>query len=100
MLANEAPTAAISIIEPTPSTGETIYVSAYPSSDPEDDLLTYRWEIVSHPPEALIPPYDPDTESPVWYFIPDVVGDYVIKLTITDSWGGSDSVTQTITLTP
>lgn len=63
-----------------------IVLSGAASSDPEGDyLLSYRWDIQQHPAGSKAEIVTP--ELVVTEFFPDVVGDYVIALTVTDSQG-------------
>ena len=70
------------------------------SSDPEDDPITYAWEVVSVPGGSSITVLtNAATENPS--FTPDVVGDYVVRLQVTDTYGNdSQWVSATITVNP
>jgi len=66
------------------------------SSDADGDPLTYLWEFESMPAGSLATLSDPAAVDPT--FTPDVVGDYVLKLTVDDGFGdGPDSDTMTVT---
>jgi hypothetical protein len=65
------------------------------SSDPDGDLLAYRWELVSVPggsPATLASPTSVDAS-----FVADRAGDFLIRLTVTDPAGESASDTVTVT---
>lgn len=66
--------------------GTRVVLSGAASSDPEGDYqLSYRWDIQQHPVGSNAVIVTPDLV--VAEFIPDLVGDYVIALTVTDSQG-------------
>lgn len=67
------------------------------SSDPDDDPITYLWEFTSRPLTSMITLSDKTTDTPS--FTPDLVGTYVIELTVADNRGraGTDTVTVTVT---
>jgi hypothetical protein len=61
-------------------------------ADGEDDgqIVGYLWELVSGPPGSSASPPSP-AQSAVATFTPDIVGQYQIRLTVTDDDGNSDS---------
>jgi len=75
--------------------GTLVALDGVNSSDPDNDYpLTFSWEMSSKPNESSAALNDPSSETP--YFTPDVPGDYVIQLVVTDSFGASsepDNVT-------
>lgn len=61
-------------------------------ADAEDDgtVVAWFWELVQTPPgSSALPPSPPD--GAVTSFTPDIVGVYVLRLTVTDDSGDTDS---------
>ena len=78
----------------TVQVGETVRLDGSDSSDPDGDPLSYEWRFFSRPPSsraALSTPLSVRTS-----FVPDVVGQYVVELTVKDGRGGTDTDTVTI----
>lgn len=72
--------------------GGLIALSGAASSDPEGDYpLTYHWEIQQRPAGSLSSLSASDLV--VTEFVPDLAGDYVVALTVTDSRGASSQDT-------
>jgi len=65
------------------------------SSDADGDALDYSWSFTSVPAGSTTQLMDATTTNP--YFTADVVGDYVISLSVDEIFGGADSDTVTIT---
>jgi hypothetical protein len=66
------------------------------SSDADGDSLDYDWEFASVPAGSTAQLLDPTSDSPS--FTPDVVGDYVVELTVDDGFAnGTNSDRVTIT---
>jgi len=61
-------------------------------------ITTYLWEVVSEPMGATVTFSATDVEAPTVSF--DTVGDYTLRLTVTDANGndGDDTVTATVYL--
>jgi len=72
--------------------GTTVDLDGSASTDYEGGSLSYVWEITGKPTESTAALTDPDLVSPS--FVADLVGDYTIKLVVTDEDGLSseDSV--------
>ncbi len=64
------------------TTGSIVLLDGIGSSDPNGDSLTYNWTFVSRPNGSSAVLTSADTDHPT--FIPDVAGDYVIHLTVSD----------------
>ncbi len=75
--------------------GETVQLDGSGSSDPDGDPLSFRWAFVSKP-EGSQATLSTPTEAQTT-FVPDVAGQYVVKLTVDDGRGGTASDTVTIT---
>ncbi|MEE9333680.1 MAG: Ig-like domain-containing protein, partial [Granulosicoccaceae bacterium] len=80
----------------TQDTFDLITLDGSASSDPEGNPLTYLWAFQSQPPNSLAILLNETTVAPS--FTPDIAGDYIVILTITDAQGLSDSATLTITV--
>jgi len=69
------------------------------SSDPDEDTLTFHWEVISQPDGSSAEPANP--ESATSLFTPDRVGSYVLQLTVSDGdKTHSDQMTVTATAVP
>jgi hypothetical protein len=62
--------------------GSPVALDGSGSSDANDDLLTYAWAFVSRPGASTAVLADAATVQPT--FTPDVVGEYVVGLTVND----------------
>lgn len=78
------------------SLGFDILLNGSASSDPEKDLITYQWELLSKPANSALVFRTASTSSAA--FTPDVLGDYVVKLTSTDSKGASSFYTTKVSV--
>jgi hypothetical protein len=92
---NDRPTAKVGP-DQTVVSGCSLQLDGSESNDPDTDPLTYVWEIVSSPGGSVTALLSPDTMNPT--FTPDVVGYYIVKLTVDDGYGGSDSALIQITV--
>ncbi len=63
-------------------TGSTVYLDGRGSFDPDGDPLTYQWQIFSSPAGSTASLNDPSSATPT--FVADVVGQYIILLTVND----------------
>jgi hypothetical protein len=54
--------------------------------DPENDPITYRWELVAAPAGSSVPV---NATSPTFDFVPDRPGSYDLRLTASDAGGSS-----------
>lgn len=64
--------------------GDLVTLDGSGSSDPDGQLpLTYAWSFISKPANSNVTLSDPSVVNPM--FSPDVVGDYMIQLIVTDA---------------
>jgi hypothetical protein len=75
--------------------GALVTLDGSGSSDPDHDVLVYNWSVVSKPEGSVAALSGSATASPT--FTPDIVGDYVISLVVSD--GFLSSATDTVTIT-
>ncbi|MEQ3695878.1 MAG: PKD domain-containing protein [Pseudomonadales bacterium] len=74
--------------------GSTITLDATKSSDPDGDMLSFAWQIVSAPASsASVIAQDTSANA---QFTPDVAGDYILGVVVSD--GQLDSSLSTVTL--
>lgn len=82
---NESPVANAGA-DQTVHVGDTVTLDGSASSDPDNNVpLSYSWSINSKPSGSAAILSDNDIVNPT--FVPDLVGDYSIELTVTDSLG-------------
>lgn len=79
----------------TVTVGTPVTLDGRESSDPDGDPLTFQWRFLSRPEGSTAVLTGADTAQAT--FTPDVVGEYIIELVVTDPAGaqGSDQVTVT-----
>ncbi len=79
--------------------GKIVTLDGSFSYDPDEDPITYQWSFESMPPGSTVVFSDPTVVNPS--FTPDILGDYIIKLTVSDgSLMSEDSITITAVNTP
>jgi hypothetical protein len=76
-------------------TGEPVTLDGSASTDADGDLLTYQWALTEQPEGSVASLSDANTVDPS--FTPDVDGEYVLTLTVSDgeATGVADQVTVT-----
>lgn len=76
-------------------TGEPVNLDGSASTDADGDLLTYQWALTEQPGGSVASLSDANTVDPS--FTPDVDGEYVLTLTVSDgeATGVADQVTVT-----
>lgn len=79
---NNAPVSVIDSASNKVLLTQSVELSGLASSDKDGDQLSYSWAVVSKPKNSVV--YFGQTSSAKLNFIPDVVGEYVIALTVSD----------------
>ena len=74
--------------------GSTVFLNGSESSDKDNDLLAYKWEILSTPPNSTVQLSSSTSISP--YFVSDEEGDYIIQLVVNDGRMNSEPALVTI----
>ena len=69
------------------------------SSDPNGGSLSYYWDLITYP-EGTATPYFMDSTSSDFYFTPDVAGEYIGRLTVTNDAGLSDTCDAVLNAVP
>ncbi len=82
--ANSAPVASAGVDETVP-VGRVVSLDGSGSYDPDGDLLTFQWTIISKPEGSSATLSG--AESPNPSFVPDKIGSYVFQLIVVDSKG-------------
>ena len=77
------PPAAVVLFAPTrPNTGEVVALDGRRSQDPEGDPLIFRWSLEGRPDGSRA--QIADLSSAQTSFVPDLAGDYTIRLIVSD----------------
>lgn len=77
--------------------GDTVSLDGSDSHDPDGDSLTWTWSVAEAPDDSSLVSGDIDDRyAEVTSVVPDVVGEYTIKLKVDD---GSDSDADKVTIT-
>jgi hypothetical protein len=90
---NQAPSVSITVSSSTVDVGTQVTLDGSGSSDPDGDNLSYSWSL-SGPGGSNAGLSDPSAEAPT--FTPDVAGDYVATLQVSD---GDTTVSDNTTVT-
>jgi hypothetical protein len=91
-----APVAVI-VTDQTVSVGQPVQLDGSASTAPYGAPLTYSWSLLDAPIGSAAALSDPEAVNP--YFIPDLVGDYVVQLIVCDGDQYSDAAVTTIAAT-
>lgn len=94
---NNAPSAVADADNTTVDVGQLVTLNASGSADPDGDNLSFEWSIDA-PNSSNAQLSDNRAEAPA--FTPDVAGDYLVTLTVSDGNGESDQDNVTITAEP
>ncbi len=78
--------------------GTRVTLDGSASRDPDDDPITFQWRFVSQPEGSTATLTDADTAQAK--FTPDVAGDYILELVVTDPDGATDSDQVKVTAQP
>ena len=73
---------------------DTVFFSGSGSGDPDQDILSYQWSLVSQPGGSVVTLNNPNSIDS--HFTPDHTGDYTIELVVND--GAVDSVADEVTI--
>lgn len=92
---NEAPIAGIGNLPAAITVGDIVKLDGSKSTDPEGNPLSFNWDFISKPTGSNAT-WD-DATSPTPSFTADVIGDFEVRLVVTDS--NKASSTDTLTLT-
>lgn len=91
---NRPTTGALAVNPSSPGVGVVTQVSAPEASDADNaagcalgQTLSYTWKLVSQPPGSTVALNNVSAIAPS--FVPDLGGDYIVRLTLTDSTGRS-----------
>ena len=76
------------------SAGTTIQLDGSQSYDPDEDPLTYEWNIIWKPPTSSTTLSDTATVNPT--FVADSLGTYIVQLIVTDDFGASSEPDQVV----
>ena len=85
-LFNKPPQAAFTFNPTEPVTGTAVTFDASGSSDPDGSIVKYSWEFGDGSIGSGMAPSHVYSRADV----------YTVKLTVTDNWGGSDSVSHDV----
>lgn len=85
---NSAPVANAGLDKTAPR-GTAVYLEGTASSDPDGDLLSFQWSILTLPTGSTATLAKANQPSP--YFTPDQEGNYVIQLIVVDAKGLASS---------
>ena len=95
--ANVAPTAIVSAIPPA-NVGREVLLDASGSTDPNGDVLIYRWALTYTPAMSSVAISDPSAARQ--RFTPDRAGVYVFTLVVNDGRLDSPQLTVAVTVAP
>jgi hypothetical protein len=80
--------------------GELMIVTARQSYDPDDEdaVLTYEWSLAKVPPGSTLTTADlSNADTQAASIVPDVPGQYIVEVVVTDAKGASDTAWAPVT---
>jgi hypothetical protein len=86
---NTAPVAIAGADQVVLQLGTPVELNGAESYDDDGDSLTYSWSFASLPPDSQAELLTNSSDPARALFVPDVYGDYVVKLVVTDVFGAS-----------
>jgi len=75
-------------IDQTTQVNEEVTLDGSGSSDADGDPLTFAWSMLSRPTGSIATPDDSTAENPT--FIPEMTGDYLVQLIVSDGFVNSE----------
>jgi hypothetical protein len=94
---NTAPVADAGPDQAVMSDGSTVQLDGSKSYDPDGDMITYAWTMITKPKGSAAKLANARTAKPT--FVADVHGTYIIKLIVSDPWVASTPKTVTVSFT-
>jgi len=88
--ANQVPVARAGA-DQTLSVGSSVSLNGSASSDPDGDALSYQWSFSSRPQGSAASLQTPQAVGAT--FVPDLAGEYLVQLAVSDGRGGTHSDT-------
>jgi PKD repeat protein len=88
---NEAPNASFAVSQTEPTVGKTVTFDAAGSSDPDDQLTSYKWSVDG---SALA--FESGEQA---QYVFDSAGNHTVELTVTDEHGARDTATIILAVT-
>jgi len=95
---NSTPEASI-LAEQSLQLGQQAFLSATGSSDQDGDELSYKWQFLSVPSGSQITSSNLSQQAEV-SFNPDIAGEYIIELKVSDQESTSEAVTVKVNVLP
>lgn len=90
--ANQPPAADLELATTSPTLGESVRLDAGGSTDPDGDIVGYRWDVDG---DGTI---DRTTESATLSFVPDRVGTHEVTVTVVDDREATDTAALAFTV--
>ncbi|MDG6224881.1 MAG: PKD domain-containing protein [Candidatus Thermoplasmatota archaeon] len=80
--------------------GHTVHLNGTGSYDPDGHDVLFDWNVTSYPPGSLIRDgsLSPSDKVSTPYFVPDVPGEYILTLSVKDSFGKWSNTTDEVSI--